>query len=97
MTSSIGDFPEKKIRNSILNKATPGRINKNGPHWKGYIYIGDKLVAKVKIPNDHPRVMKSSKSQYIARDLKLSEEQFNDFVQCTLRGSAYYEMLANFL
>jgi hypothetical protein len=53
----IKDYKESDIRKTILTKAKPVRINKGGKHWKGYIVIGDTTVAKVKIPNDHPRIM----------------------------------------
>ena len=65
MSETILDFREKDIRLAILNKASPKRINKSGKHWKGYIFLGDILIAKVKIPNNHDRVMKPNKSQYI--------------------------------
>lgn len=92
----IKDFSEKKIRNSILNKIDPRDINKTGDHWKGYIYLGKILITKVKIPNNHTKIMKESKSQYIANALKLNAQQFNNLIECPLRGPAYYEILENF-
>ena len=90
---AIEDFSENEIRKKLLNKVDPGKINKKGKHWKGYIYHKDKLVAKIKIPNDHKRIMKEKKSQYIARDLKLSDSEFNDLIKCPLKGKDYYKIL----
>ena len=89
----IRDFLESEIRARILSKAEPNPINKNAPHWKGYIYVDGQLVTKVKIPNNHARVMKEKKSQYIARDLKLGFQEFNRFVDCSMKGHEYYHLL----
>lgn len=66
---SIKSYKEKDIRKAILKKVKP-KINP-GKHGKGYIYIGEKLEAKVKIPNNHEKIMHKSKSKFIARALKL--------------------------
>jgi len=89
----LRDFREKDIRKAIIDKAKPRKISKNSPHWKGKIYVGEVFVAKVKIPNDHPRIMRSSKLRFIARDLQLTEDQFNAFVECRLSGTEYYGIL----
>lgn len=93
MNSGINNFNENEIRKAILNKAPLKKINKKSKHWKGYIYIDDVLVGKVKIPNNHKRVMKSSKSTFIARDLSLSDDEFNEFVECTLSSSEYISII----
>ncbi len=90
----INDYKEKEIRSKILCKVDPDRINKKGKHWKGYIYVDNRLVAKVKIPNEHTRIMKHSKSHLIARDLKLENSEFNALIDCTLKKSGYYKKLA---
>lgn len=89
----IKKYEEKEIRKAILNKVNPRGINKNSKHWKGFIYIGEKVEAKVKIPNNHKRDMEQSKSKYIACDLKLDYSEFNDLVDCTLNEKGYYEKL----
>ncbi len=89
----IKDFKENEIRATILNKANLGKINKKTPHWKGYIYCGDILVAKVKIPNDHQRIMHESKSKYIARDLRLSNDEFNAFNECTFTSKNFSDRM----
>lgn len=88
----ISDFTEKEIRKAILSKINPKITSKKSKHWKGSIYLGDKLISKVKIPNDHIRVMKEKKSKYIADSLRLEPSQFNEFVKCTLRGPEYYRI-----
>lgn len=95
MNNEIDDFNENEIRKAILNKAPLKKINKKSKHWKGYIYLDDKLVGKVKIPNDHKRVMKSSKSTYIANDLSLNGTEFNRFVECTLSSSEYKKIISS--
>lgn len=93
MVDDIRDFTEKHIRHAVLTKANPEKINKSGKHWKGYVFIEDVLVTKVKIPNNHNRIMKSSKSQYISQDLRLSFSQFNSFVDCSMTGPEYRRFL----
>lgn len=93
---AIDDFLESEIRTAIINKVSPSKINKSGKHWKCYIYINTKMVAKVKVPNDHNRVMKESKSKYIAQSLKLNHENFNELIVCTLSGTQYYKILEKF-
>jgi hypothetical protein len=85
----IRDFSEKEIRNAILNKVNP-RITSKGKHWKGSIFLDNVFIAKVKIPNEHPRIMKEKKSKFIANSLRLNHIQFNDLVECTLKGTEYY-------
>ena len=92
----INNFSEIEIREAILNKVPLSKINKKSKHWKGYISINGKLTGKVKIPNAHQRIMYSSKSMYIARDLKLSETQFNEFVTCRLSAEDYKIIMAQF-
>ena len=88
----IKSYEEKEIRRAILNKVNPEI--KTGKHGKGYIYIDEKVVAKVKIPNEHKKIMHQSKSKFIARDLKLDYEDFNKLIDCPLKGPEYYTKLA---
>lgn len=94
MQEEIKDFSEKDIRQKILNKIKPGKILKHRKHWAGTIFLNNKKVGKVKIPNDHLRVMKPSKSGKIAAQLKLSPEEFNNLIDCPLTGPIYYRGLA---
>ncbi len=89
----IQPFREVDIRNKIISKANPKIKSGRSGHNKGYIYLGNILVGKVTIPNDHLKIMYQSKSKNIAAQLKLTEEQFNDFVICTLKSKEYFEIL----
>lgn len=89
----INPYTEKEIRNSILNKVKPEIKKGRAKHDKGNIYIDEKLVSKVKIPNNHDRTMKEKKSQYIARDLQLEDNEFNELIACPLTGPKYYDLL----
>ena len=92
---SIKEYSEKEIRNKILHKIKPKIHKGRSKHDKGYVYIDGKLEAKVKIPNSHNRIMKESKSQYIANALKLEDEEFNSLIDCPLTGPRYYDLLKN--
>jgi hypothetical protein len=87
----INDFTEKEIRKSILRKVNP-RITHKKKHWKGSIYLDEVFISKVKIPNEHTRVMKEKKSQYIAKSLRLDDEQFNGLIDCSIKGTEYYQI-----
>jgi len=88
----IKSFSEKTIRNRILNKVQP-KVHKGRKHDKGYIYLDGMLVTKIKIPNEHPKIMHESKSKYLAADLRLNDSDFNSLIDCTLTGSDYYKLL----
>jgi len=90
----IKDFLESEIRSNILIKVKPQKINKKSPHWKGSIYSENILVAKVKIPNYHKRIMHQSKSKYIARDLHLTEEEFNGLIECPFKSNDFYKKMS---
>jgi hypothetical protein len=88
-----GGYREKDIREAIIEKAKPDVKNKKAPHWKGAIYVGEVFVGNVKIPNDHPRIMHRNKWQFIARSLRLDDDQFDRFVKCSLKGHQYRTIL----
>ena len=87
----IRDFTEKEIRKAILNKVNP-KITHKGKHWKGSIYLNNIFISKVKIPNEHIRVMKEKKSSFIAKSLRLKHDKFNELIECSLKGPQYYEL-----
>jgi len=91
---SIKDYPESTIREKILNKLDP-HLQKGRKHDKAYIYLDEILVTKVKLPNNHSRIMKKNKSQYICSGLRLQPQEFNSLIDCPLRGPEYYELLKN--
>ena len=90
---SIKDYPEKKIRKQILTKLKPKRGSSRSSHQKALIEVDGKIVARVKIPNDYKKIMKKSKSQYIASALRLFPNEFNDLIVCPMTGPMYYELL----
>lgn len=90
---SINPYREKDIRDKIINKIKPKIKKGRSKHEKGYVYIGETMVCKVKIPNAHDRIMKKSKSQYMAENLHLEDDQFNALIDCPLTGPQYYDHL----
>jgi len=94
MKHDIKPFPEKQIRRQIIKKIKPKIPKSRSKHAKGYIYLNGIEVSKVKIPNDHDRMMKRSKSGYTAEDLKLNPDEFNDLIECPLKGTEYYKILS---
>jgi len=94
MSNDIKPFPEKEIRRQIIRKIKPKIPKSRSKHAKGYIYLNGIEVSKVKIRNDHDRIMKRSKSVYIAEDLKLNPTEFNDLIECPLRRTEYYKILS---
>ena len=90
---SIKDYQEKTIRNQIRKKLRPKRGSSRSSHEKGLIELDGKIVARVKIPNDHRKIMKKSKSQYIASALRLFPNEFNELIDCPMTGPTYYELL----
>jgi hypothetical protein len=90
---SINDFTEGEIRKKIINKINPVIAKSRSPHQKGKIYLGGIVEARVKIPNDHDKVMKERKSKYIANALHLDHDEFNGLIDCPISGPKYYEIL----
>lgn len=89
----IKDYPEKTIRNKIINKLAPEIKKGRSAHDKGLVKVNGKVEARVKIPNSHTRIIKHSKSSLIATQLKLNESQFCDLIDCLLKGPEYYLIL----
>ena len=89
----IKNYPEKKIRKQIINKINPIIKKSRSSHQKGYVYLNGILITKVKIPNEHDRIMKKSKSQFIASSLRLSYEELNDLIDCSMSGKKYLKLL----
>lgn len=91
------DFKETAVRVKILEKVESQDIDKNGRHWIGFISIGDKLVTKVTIPNDHPHQdMTDETKKNIANELKLEPFQFNNLIDCPLSSRKYYKILKKY-
>lgn len=89
------NFTEKEVRKAILNKADPTIVNKRAPHWRGKIFIDDVYFSTVKIPNPHKNNFGQSKAKNLANQLGLNQNQYNEFVSCTLSGKKYYEAITS--
>ncbi len=85
---------EKTIRDKIISMIKPTIKRKRSTHDKGYIYVDDKCVTKVKIPNTHSNEMNEKQLSRIATSLRLSDDDFQRLIECPLRGPEYYEILA---
>lgn len=89
----IKPYKEKEIRDKIITKVAPQIKSGRSKHSKGYVKIEGRVVTKVKLPNAHERIMKQSKSQYIATALRLEHDEFHSLIDCPLTGPQYYELL----
>lgn len=92
---NIKDYPEKEIRKKTIEKLKPKISNTRSKHDKGLIFIEGKKVITVKLPNEHKRIMKRSKSKYIAMNLLLTPDEFNKLIDCDLKGPEYLKKLAS--
>ncbi len=88
------NFTEKEVRNAILNKISPIVPNKKAAHWRGKIYIDSVYFSTVKIPNPHKNNFGPSKAKNLASQLGLNQDQYNDFISCTLSGKEYYQIIS---
>ena len=87
------NFSEKQINKAILKKACPKDINKGGAHWVGDIYVDDKLVRFVTIPNPHTRIMGKNSQSRLAKQLNLTNSEYKEFVKCSLSKKEYFKLL----
>ncbi len=88
------NFTEKEVRKAILTKISPTIVNKRAPHWRGKIYISDVYFSTVKIPNPHKNNFGQSKAKNLASQIGLSQEEYNEFVSCTLSSKQYYKVIS---
>jgi hypothetical protein len=87
----IKTFTEKKINKQVIEKLKPDI--ENGEHPVAIIEVKGKIVARVKLPNQHTREMSGAKSQHIANGLMLSDVEFNSLVECPLSGTVYNKLI----
>ena len=83
-------FTEKQVRRAILNKIDPNIKSTKAKHWSGKIYLNEKYLTTVKIPNSHKKDFGRGKAKNVARQLLITEEQYNELIECTFSGSDYY-------
>ena len=97
MPERIKRFSESEINSKIKSKVSKFRIpgRKRSPHPTFVISLNGKVVGKVKVPNDHDRLFSKSKSEIIAHALKLTYEEYNKLIECSLTRTGYYEILAS--
>jgi len=49
----------------------------------------------VKIPNPHKNNFGPSKAKNVANQLGLNQNQYNEFVNCSLSGKEYYKAISS--
>ena len=89
------NFTEKEVRKAILNKISPDVPNRKAAHWRGKIYVDDAYFGTVKIPNPHKNNFGQSKAKNLAKQIGLSQDQYNEFVSCKLSGKDYYDIISS--
>lgn len=87
-------FTEKEIRKAILTKINPTISNKKADHWRGKIMFEGKYYRTVKIPNPHLKEFGPSKAKNIANQLGINDIEYNLFMECTLSGKEYYNLIS---
>lgn len=85
-------FTEKEI-NSAINKKAPLEEVKGKKHKIGKLVVDGKFYGKVKIPNPHKNEFRQNKAKKLSGQLRLNEEQYNDFISCTMKKSEFKEIV----
>ena len=93
MAGKITRFHESEINKKIKSKVTSTKHRKRGPHSTLGIFLNEKLVGKVKIPNAHPRLFSEKKSERVAQALRLTFEEYDNLIECNLTGGDYFKIL----
>lgn len=81
-------FTEKEISIALLKKAPLVDI-KGKKHKIGSLVIDGKYYGKVKIPNPHKNEFRSNKASNLAKQLKIGQDDYNEFIKCTLSTEGY--------
>lgn len=88
------NFTEKEINTAIYKKAPLQDIQTGrNPHDIGKLVIDDYYFGKVKIPNQHNKGFNESKAKFLAKQLQLDKEEYNQFVKCNLKRKQYNMLL----
>ena len=87
-------YSQKRAREVILSKSSAHVRRSRAGHDTGFIYIRGVLVARVKIPNAHNDTMGKGLCNKIARSLRLSNDDFATFMDCSMKAADYLEHLA---
>lgn len=96
MSEKIGSFTQKRVSSAILNKTNPAIRKSRSGHNIAYIYLGDILITRVRVPNAHNQTISKGLTHKIADSLRLSPSDFNDFVGCPMGGAQYLERLRQY-
>lgn len=49
-------------------------------------------MSTVKIPNNHKNNFGPNKAKNVARQLAVSQDQYNELIECTFSGQDYYKL-----
>ncbi|MDQ3190666.1 MAG: hypothetical protein M3Q58_03655 [Bacteroidota bacterium] len=95
---SIQVFKESEVRAAILKKAPyEEKSGKRSPHKTCWITYKDVKIDHMRIPNNHKKEFWQNKGKEVARKLRLSESQYNEFVKCNLSREEYESILNDYL
>jgi len=88
-------FTEKEINKALLNKLPfEGR---NGTSRAGHkivwVNIDGIRIEHVKIPNPHNKEFRGGKAKELAKKLKLDNEEYKKFIECTLKEKEYVQII----
>ena len=81
-------FTEKEINSAIYKKAQLTDI-KGKKHKIGKLIVNEIYYGLVKIPNPHKNEFRENKAKLLAKQLKLSMDEYNNFMNCTLSKDEY--------
>lgn len=87
-------FTEKEI-NLAINKKAPLEDVKGKKHKIGKLIVNGEYYGKVKIPNPHKNEFRENKAKNLSKQLQLNDEQYNKFINCSMKKSEYEEIVKN--
>ena len=64
-----------------------------GKEFNGWFFLNQRKVARITIPKGRKPIPRKTYSS-MARQLKLSVEEFDDLLECPLNGQGYGEVVA---
>lgn len=86
-------FKESQVRDAIIKKA-PISSSTGSKHDFICIEYDSVKIDHMRLPNDHQKEFWQSKGNQVAKKLKLTHEEYNLFVKCTMKRKEYLEKLA---
>jgi len=85
-------FKEKNVRRAIIKKVDPEVKSKNAKHWTAKIHVNGMYLTTVKISNNHNKDFGMGKAKNVAKQLLISQSQYNELISCTLSGKEYFKL-----